>query len=228
VRRLDAVLKEWIPADKRRNAPEEDEKTLEAAALPKIPLPKIEGIDTAVGVARVGGSRNSYLNLLEMFCRDVEAGNALIEKAPEEATLRSFTTQVHALKSALGNIGASNLSQVAAQLEQAGREADLSAIRQNLTLFRERLDVLRGRIGEFLASSRNKDEKPGDPEIMDTLACLRKALEAKDFGAIDTALSRAQSQSPTGAMGEAVSEIADCILTAEFKKATDALNVLLG
>jgi hypothetical protein len=44
---------------------------------------------------------------------------------------------------------------------------------------------------------------------------------------MDAALARVQGQSPAGAMREAVSEIADFILTAEFDKATNAVSVLL-
>jgi CheY-like chemotaxis protein len=227
VRRLDAVLKEWIPAEKRRSAPKNGGGDLEGAASPETFLPEIEGLDAAAGLARIGGSRNRYLDLLGTFCRDVEAGSALLAKEPEETSPRSFVTLVHALKSALANIGAPELSRAAALLEQAGREGDLLGIREKLAPFRERLGALRARIGEFLASARGKDEKPADAELREALTRLRAALGAKDFDAMDAALTRVQSRSPTGAMGEAISEIADLILTAEFKKAADAVNALL-
>jgi CheY-like chemotaxis protein/anti-sigma regulatory factor (Ser/Thr protein kinase) len=226
VRQLDIVLKEWIPAGKRRRAPKEDESNWEDAASLETLLPVIEGLDAAAGVTRVGGSPARYLDLLGTFCRDVEARSALLENEPDEAALPSFTTQVHALKSALANIGAANLSRAAARLEQAGRESKLSAIREELAPFRERLGVLKAQIGEFLASSRSKDEKPAGAEVMEVLARLGKALEAKNFDEIDLALEQAQSRLPAGAMREAVCEIADFILTAEFEKAADALNAL--
>jgi hypothetical protein len=62
---------------------------------------------------------------------------------------------------------------------------------------------------------------------MEALARLREALEAKDFDAIDAALAGVQAQTPAGTMRGAISEIADFILTAEFEKATDAVNALL-
>jgi HPt (histidine-containing phosphotransfer) domain-containing protein len=228
VRRLDAVLREWIPAGKRQSAPKNGGGNAGSAALPETLLPEIEGLDAAAGLARIGGLQSRYLDLLETFCRDVEAGFAPLGEEPEESSLRSFVTLVHALKSALANIGAPELSRAAALLEQAGREADLLAIRENLAPFRARLGALRSRIGEFLASARGKGEKPADAEIMEALTRLRAALEAKDFDAMDAALARAQSRAPTGAMGEAISEIADFILTAEFEKAADAVNALIG
>jgi PAS domain S-box-containing protein len=222
VRRLDAVLKEWIPAGKRR-APEEDRPLAEAAQFPEI-----AGLDAAAGMARIGGSPKRYLNLLETFCRDAEAGIALLEKEPQEATLHAFTTLAHALKSALANIGANDLSQSAAALEKAGREADLSAIREKLGWFRGKLIELTAHIGEFLVSARSGESKERvDPEILAALARLREALAAKDFDAMDAALEQAQSRPAGGKMRDALAEIADFVLTAEFEKAADAIHVLL-
>jgi signal transduction histidine kinase/CheY-like chemotaxis protein len=221
VRRLDAVLKEWIPAGKRR-APEEDKPLAEAA---QTLLPEIAGLDAAAGMARIGGSPRRYLNLLETFCRDAEAGIALLEKEPG---LHAFTTLAHALKSALANIGANELSQSAAALEKAGREADLSAIREKLGLFRGKLVELTARIGEFLASARSGESKERvDPEILTALARLREALAAKDFDAMDAALAQAQSRPAWGKIRDTLAEIADFVLTAEFEKAADAIDALL-
>jgi HPt (histidine-containing phosphotransfer) domain-containing protein len=227
VRRLDAVLKEWIPDDKLR-APEEEARAPAASASR---IPEIAGLDAAAGIVRVGGSPERYLDLLGTFCRDVEAGLALLGREPEERDLSAFTTLTHALKSALGNIGANGLSQSAAALEQAGRAADLSGIREKREPFRERLVELTGRIGEFLAASRGEGEKPGDPkidaELMEALEGLREALEAKDLDAMDLALARVQSWPAEGKMRETLGGIADFILTAEFEQALHAIKNLL-
>jgi CheY-like chemotaxis protein len=229
VRRLDAVLKEWIPAGKRRapegeakSAPDEERKNASA----KLRAPKIEGLDAAAGMSRVGGSQERYQALLAMFRKDAEAGFARLEREPEDdSSLRALTTLAHALKSALANIGANELSQSAAALEKACREADAPAIRERLAPFREKLAELTSRIGEFLASTQTGEAGKG-PEMKDALARLREALEAKDFDAMDAALSQAQSQAP-GEASDAVLRIADFVLTAEFKKAVEAIDVLL-
>ena len=230
VRRLDAVLKRWISADKQQGVPDEEASEV-VAALPETCLPEIEGLDAAAGRMRVGGSQERYRALLEMFRKDVEAGFARLEREPaeEESALRAFTTQVHALKSALGNIGANELSRTAAALEKAGRESDLPAIRAQLPSFRERLLALTRRIDEFLTAAHS-EENGGeiDLEIGEALARLRAALAAKDFDAVDAALAQAQSRQPTGRMRQAIGEIADFILTAEFEKAREVLKTLPG
>jgi CheY-like chemotaxis protein/nitrogen-specific signal transduction histidine kinase len=227
--KLDAVLKKWIPEGKRLKALKTASENPESTLPPKIPVPEIEGVDTASGMARLGGSRERYLGLLEMFRRDVEAGFPLLEKEPDSASLRSFTTLVHALKSALINIGADGLSQTAALLEMAAREADTPVIRDKLPPFREELAGLTTRIGAVLESARDgDDEKRAEPEIKEALMLLREAMEAKDFDAVDSALARLQALPLAGKTRAAVSELADLILVADFGKAADRLADLLN
>jgi signal transduction histidine kinase/DNA-binding NarL/FixJ family response regulator len=78
--KLDAVLKKWIPEDKRRDAPEKGEKSSASAESQKTALPEIAGVDVVGGLARIGGSQRRYLDLLESFNRDAEAGFPLLEK----------------------------------------------------------------------------------------------------------------------------------------------------
>jgi signal transduction histidine kinase/CheY-like chemotaxis protein/HPt (histidine-containing phosphotransfer) domain-containing protein len=245
--KLDALLQKWIPADKRREAQDDVSQPDSASvALPERALPEIAGVDVAVGIARIGGSQRRYLELLEMFCRDVEAGSALLEKeppltddrseqftaaadsAPDYAALKPFTILVHALKSGLANIGAEVLSRHAAVLEKAGREADLPMIRDKLPPFREELAALTARLAEVTAAARAVDEgRHAGRETGAVLAQLHEALVAKDIDAICAAQAQLQALPLTGKTLDAVSDIADCILTMEFRKASDAVAVLL-
>jgi len=62
-----------------------------------------------------------------------------INSATDE-DLQTFTINVHAMKSALANIGEKTLSDVARKLEKAGREGNKSVISANIGLFLENLD----------------------------------------------------------------------------------------
>jgi PAS domain S-box-containing protein len=227
--KLDAVLKKWIPADRQRGVPEAGACGPDAVLPPGTAPPDIAGLDAAAGIARMGGSSGRYLDLLETFRRDAQAAFVLLETTPEASSLRSFTTLVHALKSALANIGADGLSQAAALLEKAGRGADLPALRDALPVFREELSALTARIGEFTASARSAGgEGRITPEMRQALTQLREALEAGDVDAVDAAQALLQALSLSEKYGGAVSEIADYILTADFDKALDAVIAVLG
>jgi hypothetical protein len=104
----------------------------------------------------------------------------------------------------------------------------MSAIRDKLPPFREELTALTARLREAAAAARAADvEKHAGPEIEAALVHLQEALEAKDIDAIYAARNRLQALPLTGKTLEAVSEIADCILTMEFKKAADIVTTTL-
>jgi signal transduction histidine kinase/HPt (histidine-containing phosphotransfer) domain-containing protein/ActR/RegA family two-component response regulator len=233
LRQLDAVLNMYVKGRhteeaKRPHGGGPAAQMKKMVVPPKITLPEVTGVDMAAGIARIGGSQGRYLDLLEMFSRDVKADFSLLEKIPDESSLRSFTTRVHAMKSALANIGAEALSQAAALLEKAGREADMPVIRDNVQPFRDELAALVTRIGEIVATARAGDSETGvEPDVGEALAHLREALEAKDVDAMDDALARLQDLPLTAKMREAVSGIADSILTADIQQATDILITLL-
>ncbi|MDR1662270.1 MAG: response regulator [Azoarcus sp.] len=227
--KLDAALRKWIPEGKRRNAPEDESAGPKTVAPPEIALPEIEGVDVAAGLSRIGGSPERYLELLEMFRRDARAGFALLEEMPDESSLLAFTTQVHALKSGLANVGADELSRAAALLEEAGRETDLPVIRDALPAFREALAALMARIGEISASAHSPDGgEAAAAKICEALARLQEALDATDPDAADAALARLQALPLGGEAREAACEIADFMLTGDLRKATEAVIALRG
>jgi HPt (histidine-containing phosphotransfer) domain-containing protein len=222
--KLDSTLKRWIPEDKRRSV-----STAEPEASPRAPSPRhqIAGLDMEAGLARIGGSRSRYLDLLDLFRRDVEAGSALLDRGPD-GDLRSFTTLVHALKSALANIGADCLSEAAGELERAGLEADLEAIGDGLPSFRDALASLTRCIGEFTEAERSEgSDQPPSPLTAEVLISLREALAARDVEAMDSALARLRSLNLNRETQATISEIDDLVLEAEFEKAESLVNDFL-
>jgi HPt (histidine-containing phosphotransfer) domain-containing protein len=225
--KLDEVLKKWIPKGKRRSALP-DSEVLSAEQAPEMDLPKIAGLDTVAGLARIGGAKSRYLELLELFYKDAQASSALLEKTPDAASLPAFTTAVHALKSAMANIGAENLSQSAAGLEQAGREANLSVLADALPSFHRELTALNEGIKKFALGAHGAGSPaPGREEIREAAENLREALEAKDLEAMDAALAHLQSLPLAEDTRQAAAEIADHILTADFPKALEAVIVFI-
>ncbi|MDR1396571.1 MAG: response regulator [Desulfarculales bacterium] len=233
--KLDAMLKRWIPAHKRRPVAAGEENTPEFPEDIQTLSLEIAGVDPSLGLARVGGLPGRYLELLETFCRDAQAALCRLAQAPhDEPSLRAFTTQVHALKSALLNIGATDLAQTAALLEKAGREAGWPEIHASLPSFREELAALKGRIGAILAPAFSRDHKaPLNPaeaalELEQCAEDLRAALTARDFAAIDACLERLQALPSREETRAIVSELADLVLIMEFEKAASKLAELIA
>ncbi|MDR1871557.1 MAG: response regulator [Deltaproteobacteria bacterium] len=229
LRLLDATLNAYVAHRRPHEAklpesPGTTELASEALAPDSTPLPEIEGLDVAVGLARIGGSRSRYLDLLEVFLRDANGDLAILATVPDDPSLTFFTTRVHALKSALANIGAEALSESSALLEKAGRESDFLTLKGKLPPFHAELTALLGRISENVAQFRaGGSEPPFEPGVADSLTRLLEALKEKDTEAIDDNLAQLRAWPLAPKDSQVVSEIADSILVADFQRAMDSL-----
>jgi signal transduction histidine kinase/CheY-like chemotaxis protein len=234
--RLHGVMEKWIPREKRRKTSD--------VIMPIVELPihaspgdgpalAIEGVDTAAGIGRVGGSQRRYLNLLETFRRDAIARLPLlkISATPNEAERKALNMQVHALKSALANIGANTLSVVAAKLEAARRESDLLVIHAHLFPFSEALAALTERIRvalEAMHAGNGEEISVGDERANTMLASLAKALETEDIDEMDATLEALQALTLAPATRETDASIVEYVLMADFERAGKSVKELLG
>jgi signal transduction histidine kinase/CheY-like chemotaxis protein/HPt (histidine-containing phosphotransfer) domain-containing protein len=133
--KLKEILNKWIPPEKRQST----DSAVEEDAAPVTSRLEIEGVDVERGIQTMGGSEQSYRELLEIFREDVLERLDILRETPKKEDLQLFITQAHALKGAAGNIGALSLSADAARLEEAGKRGDIAAIGNELDRFREAL-----------------------------------------------------------------------------------------
>ncbi|MDR1312760.1 MAG: response regulator [Deltaproteobacteria bacterium] len=223
--KLDEVLRKWLPADKLEGPPRAPGS--DGADASGAPLPSIDGLDADAGVLRTGGSRARWFDTLGVFLRDVRERSSVLDKVHDADSLQDFTITVHALKSSLANVGADPLSARAAALEAAGSSGDLAAVRDGAGPFRKELNMLSARVKELLAASRPGRREGGvGPEFFRLLSTLRSALDNFDVAGTDSALERLKALPLSAMKLEAVTEIADLVLTADFQKAMDAVITL--
>ena len=152
VRYLDAVLNKFI-RDRHPNEAKEY-RPLEAAPSATPPQTGAE-------------------KMMRIFCRDAEkAVVTLRETAPRTGggDIKLFTTTVHAMKSALANIGKTEQSQMAAKLEQAGLDGDTDFIAAHTESFMEALEIL---IMELNKNATNVT----DADVVEDTAYLREQLQ---------------------------------------------------
>jgi signal transduction histidine kinase/CheY-like chemotaxis protein len=146
IQKLKEIMETWIPPEKRVGVkssvkPDGDSGVKPGAGKEAVGGRRLEidGVDVARGIQTMGGSEQSYRELLAIFREDVLERLDVLREAPKEEDAQFFVTQVHALKSAAGNIGAMALSADAARLEDAGKRGDAETIRRELDPFREAL-----------------------------------------------------------------------------------------
>ena len=120
-------LKRWLPKEKLQNISEEY-VNLPHRADPE-PSITIEGLDTASAV-RLLGSEELYWDVLKDYYRTIRKKAGLIHDLEQAEDWKNYTIEVHALKSASKQIGAVELSALAADMEKAGNAENAQLIHQ--------------------------------------------------------------------------------------------------
>ncbi|GHV69115.1 hypothetical protein AGMMS49928_10400 [Spirochaetia bacterium] len=234
IAKLNELMERWVPKEKREKviAGNDGHSTLDTPFT-------LPGVDTAKGISMTGGTVEGYKKVLSMFRKDAEERLALLQNPPDEAGLPLFVTQVHALKSASASIGAAELSALAARLEAAGKGAlqgnagDLALIGEALPGFAKSLAELVAGIGDALdektaaIAEEGKNQTSGLTAITPLLRELRDALEAQKAETIDHILDEITQQALDPKTQEALEEISDLVLMAEYTKAEELISQVL-
>ena len=92
-------------------------------------LEKVEGLDVKAGVKHCG-DLELYMDALKVFADGIKTGADEIEKYFDGEDWKNYTTKVHALKSSARVIGASELSEKAKRLEDAGNAGYVDEIKK--------------------------------------------------------------------------------------------------
>ncbi|MBR5115589.1 MAG: DegV family EDD domain-containing protein [Lachnospiraceae bacterium] len=90
----------------------------------------IPGINVEQGI-QFSGSEESYFEILKMFYEAIGEKSDEIERLYAGEDWENYTIKVHALKSSARIVGAEDLADAALGLEKAGKEGDLSYIREH-------------------------------------------------------------------------------------------------
>jgi HPt (histidine-containing phosphotransfer) domain-containing protein len=238
VSKLDEILGNWIPKDKiewgvASGEWEKNNQTTPHTLLPASNFPVIAGVDVQRGIAMTGGTVNGYFQVLSIFCKDTEDRLPLLQTIPDGSKLPAFTTQVHAIKSASASIGAAEVSAIAAELETAGKAADLAYIREKLPELAEHLAKLLKEIRAwetFVAETSVEEQSPADNSAaaLQLLRELQVAFKSEKAGDIERILDELTNKKPSSEIKEALVKISDHVLIAEFGQAEEILADLLN
>jgi HPt (histidine-containing phosphotransfer) domain-containing protein len=168
--------------------------------------------------------------LAKIFTNDAEKAMGILQGYEargtyEGADLQMYIINVHALKSALANIGETKLSGLAKELEEAGREKNTAYITDETPAFLKGLRVL----VEKLKAGR--DEDGGVEATEEELAYMRKMLTTikeacaeYDVDAAMAALGELKQRPWPSEYGELLDTISEHLLHSDFDE-TEAVCV---
>ncbi|MDR0302382.1 MAG: response regulator [Treponema sp.] len=160
--------------------------------------------------------------LAVIFSRDAEKAITVLDgvlqkNLKSESDIQLYIINVHAMKSALANIGETELSATALRLEQAGREKDINLMLSETKNFLEGLYTVVEKI-------KPKDEEDADIEdtqealafLREKLIAIKSACDAFDKKSVKNNLNELKEKTWSHKTRELMNSIADHLLHSEF------------
>lgn len=177
---LAGMLCKWLPEEKKTA-----DSSGETAGTGGDGTIHIDGLDTGYALGLLG-SESLYMTVLKDYLRVIDSKADSIEAFYDSGDWKNYTIAVHALKSASRQIGALELSDLAAQMERAGNEGDTDTIHDSnvtlVTMYRNLKNVL----GPLFEKDEASDKKaPVDADLVkEYLDALSEAIEDLDMDAM--------------------------------------------
>ena len=186
---------------------------------------RIEGVNVDKGLARLGGRVKSYQKILGVFCKDSRSKLVELENCFAGNDVALYTTHVHGLKSALGNIGAEKLAKEAERLELEG---DWNYVVANHGAFMADFNILLGNIDNVLEEAAGPGGATVDrAKLTQALGRLRQSLEAMDFGEMKAAADALMEYEEAPGIGGKIKVILHDRLAGEYDAAVAGIDGLL-
>ncbi|MCL2627898.1 MAG: ATP-binding protein [Oscillospiraceae bacterium] len=193
----------------------------------------IEGVDVKKGIRTSGNRTDLYLDILATFLDEGSERMTQLHEYRNTGDLRMYTICVHALKGALANIGAAELSEIAATLEAAGDRKNMDYIEAHtdrfLTGIHKLLDSVKSVLKKTARSTNiSKPVTQEDTaEFVSLLRELRAALDDMDAGTMNRTLEELLSSALTEQSLSTIRTISKHILMAEFEDAERIVDNLI-
>ena len=212
IRQLNAALIKHI---RNKQTPE----TLEAAQKAK------EEFDKKLAAGHISQQVDPQLAVI--FARDAEKAihaldGVLQNNFKTESDLQLYIINVHAMKSALANIGEPELSATALKLEHAGREKNINLISTETKAFLESLQSVIYKIKPKDEDDANiEDSKESLAFLREKLNDIKDACAAYDKKAVKKTLNELKIKTWSHKTKEVMNSIADHLLHSEFDEVSD-------
>ena len=147
-----------------------------------IQLPEIEGIDIKDGLRRVGGNKKLYKNLLLKFRENNKDFDKKIIEAIDNKDLELSTRLAHTLKGVAGNLGATELSLAAKELEAELKDKPAENHGEKISIVATLLNNILNSIENNIVENNNIPGNPvlSEEELQVKLYQLKDLLENYD------------------------------------------------
>ena len=238
---LEKMLKKYLPAEKILPPRENDDRakgetlqvgdagaTDNGAGTEDIPewLYEIGELDVSAGLENCGNAEG-YMSVLKVFHSTALEKAMEIGRLYKDGDIRNYTIKVHALKSSARIIGASALSDMAKDLEEAGNANDMDRINANthdlIFAYRE-LDKKLERLDEPA-----QDKKPLTDEMRnDAYTAISEIAQCEDHGMLEAVLEDIRSYSLSDEDEKVISRIEELYMQPDWEGIRQAVREVMG
>jgi HPt (histidine-containing phosphotransfer) domain-containing protein len=173
--------------------------------------------------------------LAEIFIRDAEKACAMLETLFNNKFRRAddvylYVISVHAMKSALANIGEIDLSSFALRLEQAGREKNTETMFEDTLTF---VNALKAVIEEIRPKEKSKkivEDESGDTlvHLREKILFIQEACNVFDKKAAKNTLDELKHKTWSPKTTELLNALSECLLHSDFEEAAKKCESFLG
>jgi len=172
------------------------------------------------------GFQTVDMQLAEIFARDAEKAIKTIniclqDNLNSENDLQMYIINVHAMKSALANIGEKELSAAALKLEQAGREKDMNIIMSETSDFINKLNTVVKEINlKNKVNETAEDSAESLAFLNEKLIIIKEACADLDKKTAKNVLAELREKTWSANTKELINMIAEHLLHSEFDEAS--------
>ncbi len=226
--KLEDMIRQYLPKDYLEDAPEELESAeendgTEAELITK--LRSVEGIDADTALANCATVEILQTSLTKYY-ETIEEKAAELQKFYEDEDWENYCTKVHALKSTSRLIGAMELSEKAAYLEEKSEKEEAEEIKKNHDALIELFKSFGPKLKDIIdAASQDQDEKPviSEEELKEKLERLKKCAEGFDIDGADAIMQEFSNYSMPDSFKDDFAKIKTCVENVDFKELKNIL-----
>jgi len=164
--------------------------------------------------------------LAEIFARDAEKAIKVIKTSmsknlQDKEDLQLYIINIHAMKSALANIGEKEISERALRLEQAGREKNINVILSETGDFLDILDKVVNEIKQKNKDNENAEDSDEDVTLLnEKLVIIKEACAALDKKTVKKELNELKEKTWSQNTRKLLKSISEHLLHSEFDEAS--------
>jgi PAS domain S-box-containing protein len=173
-----------------------------------------------------GKERQEDTELAEIFSRDASKAIATLEtisknKYRRNEDINMYVTTIHAMKSALANIGETGLSNMAARLEKAGREHDIDQIHDKTPEFLRNLEKIIDKLKPKEEPAIERDSESDQAYLHEELMKIQRACTSYNKKLAKETLAGLREKKWSLDAKQALDAMSEYLLHSEFEALAD-------